>query len=87
MTDDDFRRLEEKVDRLTDAVTRLVIFEERQSNQGERLTLLDTRVANIDAAAHKLERKVDQWINLGRGAWALALVLFAIAELGGKVFK
>lgn len=87
MTDDDFRRLEEKVDRLTDAVTRLVIFEERQSNQGERLTLLDTRVANIDAAAHKLERKVDQWINLGRGAWALALVLFAIAELGGKAFK
>ena len=87
MTDDDFRRLEEKVDRLTDAVTRLMIFEERQSTQGERLTLLDARVVAIDAAAHKLERKVDQWINLGRGAWALALVLFAIAELGGKALK
>ena len=87
MTDDDFRRLEEKVDRLTDAVTRLVIFEERQGNQGERLAQLDMRVTGLDAAAHKLERKVDQWINLGRGAWALALVLFAIAELGGKVFK
>lgn len=87
MTDDDFRRLEEKVDRLTDAVTRLVLFEERQGNQGERLAQLDVRVGAIDTAGIKLERKVDQWINLGRGAWALALVLFAIVELGGKVFK
>jgi len=45
MTDDDFRRLEGKVDKLGDAVQKLILVEERQANQGERIGRVEQRVA------------------------------------------
>lgn len=88
MADNDaFERLERKVDRLTDAVMRLVLIEERQSTQGERIGALEQRAAMIETSAQKTERKVDQWINRGIGAWALAVVLLAIVEFGVKAIK
>ena len=44
MTDDDFRRLESKVDKLTDAVGKLILFEERQATQGQRLSNAETKI-------------------------------------------
>ena len=88
MDDNDaFVRLERKVDRLTDAVMRLVLIEERQSTQGERIGALEQRAAMIETSAQKTDRKVDQWINRGIGVWALAMVLFAIVQFGIKAIK
>lgn len=88
MADNDaLERLERKVDRLTDAVMRLVLIEERQSTQGERIGALEQRAAMIETATQKTERKVDQWVNRGIGVWALAVALFGILQFGAKVLK
>jgi hypothetical protein len=84
MTDDDFRRLESKVDKLTDAVTRLILIEERQSSQGERIGKCESSIAVHDQAIHKTDKKVDQWINRGIGVWAAAAVLFTLVQFGAK---
>jgi hypothetical protein len=69
MTDEDFRRLESKVDKLTDAVTRLILIEERQSSQGERIGKLEVNHASLATAHSKTERTLQMWINRGVGVW------------------
>jgi hypothetical protein len=86
-SDPDFLRLEAKVDKLTDAVMRLVLIEERQTTQGERIGACETKIAVNEAAIVKTDRKVDQWINRGVGVWLAALVLFTLAQFGAKFIK
>jgi len=87
MTDDDFRRLENKVDKLTDAVTRLILIEERQSSQGERIGKCESAIAVHDISIHKTDRKVDQWVNRGIGVWVAATMLFAVVQFGARFVK
>jgi hypothetical protein len=84
-TDPDFLRLEAKVDKLTDAVMRLVLIEERQTTQGERIGQCETRIAVNEAAIAKTERKVDQWVNRGIGVWLAVASVFAIAKFGAQL--
>jgi hypothetical protein len=79
-TDEDFKRLESKVDKLTDAVMRLVLIEERQSTQGERIGRVETEVAVMQTAHTKLDRIVHSWINRGVGVWGLAVLLFTLFQ-------
>jgi hypothetical protein len=60
MTDDDFRRLESKVDKLTDAVGKLILIEERQANQGVRIGAVEAQLSVQDAMLQRVDRKVDQ---------------------------
>lgn len=85
MTDDDFRRLETKVDKLTDAVSKLILVEERLANQGERIGRVEQTVAVVEAHSYKVERKLDQWVNRGIGVWGLAVTLFALIQYGTKI--
>lgn len=87
MTDDDFRRLEGKVDKLAEAVTKLVLVEERQANQGERIGKVEQQMASLETAHTKLDRTVQMWVNRGIGVWALAVALFSILQYGAKVIK
>lgn len=80
MTDDDFKRLETKVDKLTDAVGKLILFEERQANQGERIGTIEMRCAAHEISLTKIDKKVDQWVNRGIGVWGLAVTIFAILQ-------
>lgn len=84
---DDFNRLESKVDKLTDAVMRLVLLEERQTNQAERIGSLEQTIANTDKYVNKVDAKVERWINRGIGAWAVAAVIFTLVQIGAKFFK
>ena len=84
MTDDDFKRLETKVDKLTDAVGKLILFEERQANQGERIGAVETKVSVQDVALQRIDRKVDQWVNRGFGMWAAAVVVFSVISFFKK---
>jgi len=86
-TDPGFLRLEAKVDKLTDAVMRLVVIEERQTAQAERMTAVETKVTNNDAAIIKVDRKVDQWVNRGIGVWLAAVSVFALVKFGAQFFK
>ncbi len=74
----DFERLEEKVDRLTDCLSKLLLIEERQSTQGERIGKVEQRITVAESDLIKNDRKVDQWVNRGIGIWAFVVVLFAL---------
>jgi hypothetical protein len=80
MTDDDFRRLESKVDKLTDAVGKLILFEERQATQGERIENVEVKIGIHDASLQRVDRKIDQWVNRGVGVWAAAAIVFALVK-------
>jgi hypothetical protein len=86
-TDSDFLRLENKVDKLTDAVMRLVLIEERQTTQGERIGACEAKIAVNESAIAKTERKVDQWVNRGIGVWLAAMLLFTLAQFGARFIK
>jgi len=78
MTDDDFRRLESKVDKLTDAVGKLILFEERQATQGERIGSMEGKISVHDVHLQRIDKKVDQWVNRGVGIWAAVAIAFAV---------
>jgi hypothetical protein len=80
VTDDDFRRLESKVDKLTDAVGKLILFEERQANQGARIGDVETKIGVYEVHLQRIDKKVDQWVNRGVGVWAAAAVVFALVK-------
>ena len=84
MTDDDFRRLESKVDKLTDAVGKLILFEERQANQGTRIGAVETQLSIHESMLQRTDRKIDQWINRGIGIWAAAAVVFSFVQFWRK---
>jgi hypothetical protein len=85
MTDDDFKRLEGKVDKLDEAITKLVLVEERQANQNERIGRVEQRVAAVETAAAKTDRTVQMWINRGIGVWGLAVLVFTLVQYGSKI--
>lgn len=87
MTDDDFHRLEGKVDKLSDAIQKLILFEERQVNQGERIGKVEQRVSAVEASTTKIDKKVEMWINRGIGVWGLAVTVFALIQFGTKFVK
>jgi len=84
MTDDDFRRLESKVDKLTDAVGKLILIEERQANQGVRIGAVEAQLSVQDAMLQRVDRKVDQWVNRGVGIWAAAAIVFSFVQFWRK---
>lgn len=84
---EDFVRLEAKVDKLTDAVLRLVLLEERQSAQGERIGAAEQRIAITESTLSRVDAKVERWINRGIGAWGIAMVLFAVIQFGAKALQ
>lgn len=84
MTDEDFRRLESKVDKLADAVTKLVLVEERIANQGERIGRVEQRVTAVETASSKTDKTLQMWVNRGIGVWGLAVTVFALVQFGAK---
>lgn len=84
MTDDDFRRLESKVDKLTDAVGKLILIEERQANQGVRIGAVEAQLSVQDAMLQRVDRKIDQWVNRGVGIWAAVAVVFSLVQFWKK---
>lgn len=82
LASEDFRRLESKVDKLTDAVTRLILVEERQTTQGERLGKVEVTLATHELSITTNRAEIDRWVQRGIGAWAVAAVLFAILKFG-----
>ena len=85
VSQEDFNRLEAKVDKLTDAVSKLILFEERQATQGERIGKCETKLAVIEQAVTRVDTKVERWVNRGTGVWALAVALFAIVQFASKL--
>ena len=81
-----FQRLETKIDRMSLALEKLVLVEERQGTQAVSLLevrrIIETNKDTID----RVDKKVDQWINRGIGIWAFASIVFVILELALNTF-
>jgi len=84
MTDDDFRRLDSTVDKLTDAVGKLVLIEERQANQGVRIGAVEAQLNVHESMLHRTDRKIDQWVNRGMGVWAAVAIVFSLVQFWRK---
>lgn len=82
---EDLKRIETKVDKLTDAVTRLILVEERQTAQGVRIGALEQKAVQLNHEVQTVDRKLDRWVNMGMGAWAVVLIVFAFVELVAKI--
>ena len=83
----DLARLERKLDQLTDAVSKLILLEERQITQASRLSVVEARLDGGDERQRSTEKKVDQWINRGIGMWAVLACLAAVAATLLKFVK
>jgi hypothetical protein len=79
-TRDDVQRLEAKVDRVYEAVERLVRLEERQETQGARIGALEQRAAALETAHRATDRKVDAWVNRGVGMVALLAAVWSLVQ-------
>jgi len=82
---ENLKRIEVKVDKLTDAVARLILVEERQTAQGVRIGSLETTTVDMKHKIDRVDRKVDRWVHMGMGAWAVLVTLFVIFELVVKI--
>lgn len=85
-TPEDFHRLESKVDKLADAVMKLVLVEERLANQAERIGRVEQRVVAVETSVGKTDKTLQMWVNRGIGVWSLAITLFALMQFGSKFF-
>lgn len=74
----DFDRLEDKIDKMAVALTALILVEERQTNQGVRIGGAETNIGILQAQFTSMDKKLDRWINMGIGVWGVLLVLFAL---------
>ena len=86
-SDPGFMRLEAKVDKLTDAVMRLVVIEERQTAQAERIGAVEAKVTATEAAIVTVDRRVDQWVNRGIGIWLAAVAVLGLFKFAAQFFK
>lgn len=88
---EELSRLEGKVDKCLEAIERLVLIDERQIVQGQRMGHLEQRCAAIEvqlqaqvekvtAANSETRQKLDKWINFGLGAYALAATAFTVYQ-------
>lgn len=94
-SDSDFARLEQKVDKLTDAVTQLVLLEERQIQLGRRMESVENSVVlhaeairslskETQSECYRLDSKIDKWVNRGIGGWAVIASAWAIFQWATK---
>ena len=56
--------IEQKIDKMTEAIQKLVLIDERQITQGTRLGKMEESLASAQVAHVQLERKVDKYVNM-----------------------
>lgn len=78
-TMDQMERLEAKVDKLIDAVQRLVVIEERQRATGERIGVVESRQDKTEENLMLLRRDHEKWTNRIIGGY------FAVASTAGVI--
>lgn len=87
MNSSDLSRLERKLDKLTDAVSKLILLEERQITQASRLHNVETRLETNERKLDAHEKNVDKWINRGIGVWVVCGLLFSVLVVSINFLK
>lgn len=79
MAADQLQRLEDKVDRLTEAVVHLARIDERQIAAAVEAGKLTQRVSAVEAKSSATADLLKSWINRGIGAWIVAVAAIGVA--------
>ncbi len=77
----DLERIERKLDTLSEAISKLMIFEERLTILTTRIDKSDTRISALETELLVTARRIDKWLYLGTGAWVVMVVAFEIARV------
>lgn len=77
-------RLEAKIDKMADALGKLITLEERQVNMAEDFKELRGDVKALEAKIEATNDKVDRWVNRAYGAWAFFFLLVTVLEVYTK---
>jgi molybdopterin converting factor small subunit len=83
---EDFARLEDKVNSIADALNKLILVEERQLTQGERIGKLEAELAATKEKLALTKENLDRWVNRGIGVWVAVGVIAASYQFGIQVF-
>lgn len=83
---EDFLRLEGKVNMIAEALNKLVVVEERQLTQGERIGRLEAELAAEKERHLATREELSRWINRGIGVWVAVGVIAASYQFGIQVF-
>jgi hypothetical protein len=81
VTSDDMRRLETKIDKLGDAVGKLVLVEERQANQTARLDKHEEALVKAQESVVRLHARIDKYTYLATGAAFVVMGAFELARI------
>lgn len=74
---EDFLRLEGKVNDIATALNKLVVVEERQLTQGERIGRLEAELAAEKERHQATREELNRWINRGIGVWVAVVAVVA----------
>ena len=64
-----------------------MVLEERQMNMSIRIGAVEQKVFVVETALQDNDRKIDQWVNRGMGAWAVLTLVWAMFQFGSGFFK
>lgn len=81
VTATDIKRLEDKLDRLADGMSRLILIDERQVLQSSRVEKLELRLSLAEDAGRKTEARVTSWVQRGVGVWAAVVVGWSVWQV------
>lgn len=71
-------RIERKLEGLTEAVNKLVLLEERQAVQSQRLDKLEARQERHETAQQEIKAELARWVNRGMGLWGAVALAWAV---------
>ena len=57
---------------------------DRQAAVTERLKRCEAQNEVLAQSMHRIDGKVERWVNRGVGVWALAVTIFALVQFGAK---
>ena len=77
-TEDRLPFLEAKIDKLSEAVTKLVLIDERQIIQGQRMGKIEEEIGKLRLELLQHERTVSKWLNFLWGAWVVIGIGWAV---------
>lgn len=73
----DIRRLEGKLDKLAEGMTRLILIDERQVLQFGRMEKLENRLIVAEKAGRDTETRLTAWVQRGIGVWGAVVMLWS----------
>lgn len=77
VTTGDIQRLETKLDRLAEGMTRLILIDERQVLQFGRMEKLENRLIAAETAGRSTETRLTAWVQRGIGVWGAVVVFWS----------